>query len=184
MAERASPFSAKVMGGGDKISLSAPDRGSLWQIACWPKTAGAVEKQLAKAVGAKAPAPGKVSVAGDGRLLVRIEPLKWWVLGADDAECPYEPAADDGVFLDMSHDQVAIDVTGPEAAELLKRMVSIDLREAAFPDLSFASTTVHHMFLKVLRQDRDGVPNYRLMAMRSYADNLREVVSHHLHQYG
>lgn len=184
MAERASPFSVKVAGGGDKVSLSAPERGSLWQVACWPETFAAVETRLSEALGADAPAPGKVSVAKDGRLLIRVEPLKWWVLGADGAECPHQPDAADGVFLDMSHDQVSIDVTGPDAVELLKRMVSVDLREAAFPDLSFASTTVHHMFLKVLRQDRDGMPCYRLMAMRSYGDNLREIVAHHLHQYG
>ena len=184
MVERASPFAAEVEGQKAGITVGAVPRGSLWQVACWPERFPAVEKLLAKAVGVDAPAPGSIAVAGDGRLVIRIEPLKWWVIGEDGAECPHQPEAKDGAWLDMSHDQATIEVSGKNAAELLKRMVSVDLREAAFPDLSYASTTVHHMFLKVLRQDRDGVPTYRLMVMRSYADDLREIVAHHLHRFG
>ena len=184
MAERASPFSGAVSAKADGVTLTAPDRGSLWQVACWPDSFAAVEKRVSKAVGAEAPTPGRVSVAGDGRLLIRIEPLKWWVLGPDGADCPHQPEAKDGAWLDMSHDQASVELAGPNAVEILKRMVSVDLRERAFPDLSFASTTVHHMFLKVLRQDRDGEPCYRLMVMRSYADDLRDMVTHHLHHFG
>ncbi|MEM7211982.1 MAG: hypothetical protein AAF479_08820 [Pseudomonadota bacterium] len=184
MVERASPFAAEVEGSKAGIAVSAVPRGSLWQVACWPERFPAVEKRLSKALGIDAPAPGSVAVAGDGRLLVRVEPLKWWVLGDDGAECPHQPDAKDGAWLDMSHDQAAVQVTGENAAELLKRMVSVDLRKDAFPDLSFASTTVHHMFLKVLRQDQGESPSYRLMVMRSYADDLREMVAHHLHRFG
>lgn len=183
MVERASPFSAEVSGTSGSVSVSAVARGSLWQVACWADSFMAVEQRLSTALGIDAPAPGAVSVAGDGRLLVRVEPLKWWVLGEDGAECPLLPEASEGAWLDMSHDQASIEVSGADAAELLKRMVSIDLRDGSFPDLSFASTTVHHMFLKVLRQDRDGAPCYRLMVMRSYADDLREMVDHHLHHF-
>ena len=184
MADRASPFSTAVSGEADGVTLEAPARGSLWQVACWPDSFARIEKQLAKAVSADAPAPGKVSVAKDGRLLLRIEPLKWWISGDEGAECPLQPDARDGAWLDMSHDQASVELAGPNAVEILKRMVSVDLRERAFPDLSFASTTVHHMFLKVLRQDRDGEPCYRLMVMRSYADDLRDMVTHHLHHFG
>lgn len=184
MVERASPFSAEISGAHGSIRVSAAERGSLWQVACWADSFTAVEKRLTKALGVGAPAPGAVGVAKDGRLLIRVEPLKWWVIGDNGAECPHMPGSDQGAWLDMSHDQAAIDVAGEDAAELLKRMVSIDLRDAAFPDQSFASTTVHHMFLKVLRQDRDGAPCYRLMVMRSYADDLRDMIEHHLHHFG
>ena len=184
MVDRASPFSAEVSTQRAGIALSAPERGSLWQVACWPGTFSGVESQLAGALGVDAPAPGRIARAEDGRLLIRIEPLKWWIVGPDGADCPLKPDADSGAWLDMSHDQASVDVTGADAAELLKRMVSVDLREQAFPDLGFASTTVHHMFLKVLRLDRDGAPCYRLMVMRSYADDLREIVAHHLHHIG
>lgn len=184
MVERASPFSAEVAAQRAGIALSAPERGSLWQVACWPGTFADVERQLADALGVAAPAPGRIARAEDGRLLIRTEPLKWWVIGPDGVGCPVTPDADTGAWLDMSHDQASVEVAGPDAAELLKRMVSVDLRGRAFPDLSYASTTVHHMFLKVLRLDRDGAPCYRLMVMRSYADDLREMTAHHLHHFG
>ncbi|MEM9062514.1 MAG: hypothetical protein AAGD13_18790 [Pseudomonadota bacterium] len=184
MAERASPFSESVGGGRQGIEVTASPRGSLWQIACWPDTFSAVETKLAKACGCDAPVPGGVVKTSGGSLLVRIEPLKWWVIGEDGADAPLKPKSDAGAWLDMSHDQAAIDVAGPDARELLKRMVSIDLRDGAFANMRFASTTVHHMFLKVLRHDTDDAPRYRLMVMRSYADDLREMLAHHLRHFG
>ncbi len=44
---------------------------------------------------------------------------------------------------------------------------ALDLREAAFPDLTFASTQMHHMITKVLRRDRDGAARYEVWVMRS-----------------
>ena len=74
-------------------------------------------------------------------------------------------------------------MAGAEAAELMKRMVSLDLRETAFPDLSFATTEMHHMITRVLRSDQTA-PRYEIWVMRSYADTLREVVQHHLAHFG
>lgn len=184
MVDRASPFSDEVSKERAGITLSTPERGSLWQIACWPESFASVESRLADALGVGAPASGRIARAEGDRLLIRTEPLKWWVIGPDDADCPLKPEASDGAWLDMSHDQAAVEIAGTDSAELLKRMVSVDLRERAFPDQSFASTTVHHMFLKVLRLDCEDTPCYRLMVMRSYADDLREMVAHHLHHFG
>ncbi|MEL6999521.1 MAG: hypothetical protein AAFP68_14755 [Pseudomonadota bacterium] len=184
MVERASPFAGTVQTGRSGIEVSAPERGSLWQIACWPETFSSIETDLAQVCGCAAPGPGEAVKTVDGRFLIRIEPLKWWVLGEDGADCPLKPEAEAGAWLDMSHDQAAIDVGGSHARDLLKRMVSFDLRDTAFPDLRFGSTTLHHMFLKVLRHDDGGTPRYRLMVMRSYADDLREIVAHHLRHFG
>lgn len=188
MAERASPFAAAVSGERAGVRLTALPRGSLWQVVCWPETYDAVRDALAGALDCPAPPPGRVSVGvssfGGDRLLVRVEPLKWWVIGPDGADCPLTPGPDQGAWLDMSHDQAGIAVEGESAAELLKRLVSIDLREGAFPDLSFATTLAHHMITRVLRQDRDGAPCYQVMVMRSYADDLRELLAHHLAHFG
>ena len=179
MAERASPFAATVAASRAGIRLSALRRGSIWQVACWPETFGAIEGELASALGCDAPPPGRVSVTQDDRLLIRVEPLKWWIIGPDGAECPLAPDPDRGAALDMSHDQAGIVVEGAAAAELLKRLVSIDLRERAFPDLSYATTLAHHMITRVLRRDR-GTPCYEVMVMRSYADDLHGMLAHHL----
>jgi methylglutamate dehydrogenase subunit D len=183
VAERASPFAATVAESRAGIRLSALPRGSIWQVACWPETFDEMEGQLAAAFRCEAPAPGRVARTGDERLLIRIEPLKWWIIGADGADCPLEPSPEQGASLDLSHDQAGIAVEGAAAAELLKRLVSIDLRERAFPDLSYATTLAHHMITRVLRRDR-GTPCYEVMVMRSYADDLHGLLSHHLAHFG
>ena len=184
MVERASPFSTEVTGTARDVTVAPVPRGSLWQVAAWPDTFTAIEARLAEACSCAAPAPGRAIQTSDGRLLIRTEPLKWWVMGADGAECPLTPGPDEAVILDMGHDQAGIALTGDGAVEVLKRMVSIDLRDGAFPDLAFATTQMHHMITKVLRRDADGSRSYQVMVMRSYGDDLREIVEHHLHSIG
>lgn len=183
MVERASPFAAEVSGSAEGVHVEAAARGSLWQVAAWPESFAAVEADLAASCGCDAPAPGCAVPAGEG-LLIRTEPLKWWILGLEGADCPLQPGSEQGAWLDMAHDQAGVVLMGENAAEIVKRMVSIDLREAAFPDLSFATTHMHHMITKVLRRDREGTPAYEVMVMRSYADDLRKIVAHHLDHFG
>ncbi|MEM7188689.1 MAG: hypothetical protein AAF439_03680 [Pseudomonadota bacterium] len=183
MAERASPFAAPVMGEATGVRLSTPPRGSLWQVACWAEQFDQIEKALALECGCAEPAPGQIVETKDGRLLIRVEPLKWWIIGPDGAECPLKPEPDFGAWLDMAHDQATVTLTGPNAAEILKRMVSIDVRDAAFPNMSYATTHMHHMITRVLRIDTDE-PSYQVMVMRSYADDLREITQHHLAHFG
>src|SRR5690606_27434969 len=99
-------------------------------------------------------------------------------------DCPVRPGADKGAWLDMSHDQAGVAVAGENSAELLKRLVPIDLRERSFPDLSCAATMAHHMITRVLRHDEEGAPCYRVLVMRSYADDLRQLLQHHLAHFG
>lgn len=184
MVERSFPFAAEVTGDRAGVRLSALPPGSIWQIACWPETHDEVRDALARALGCAAPPPGRVARGPDGRLLVRVEPLKWWVFGPDGADCPLRPEPGQGAWLDMSHDQAGVIVTGKNAAELLKRLIPIDLRERSFPDLSHATTLAHHMITRVLRQDENDVPSYRVLVMRSYADELRQLLGHHLAHFG
>lgn len=182
MVERASPFAEAVAAERAGITLSAVPRGSVWQVACWPDSFDAVQSDLATACGCTMPAPGQIATAADGGSVIRVEPLKWWIIGPEGAECPVQPGPEQGAWLDLSHDQAAIAIKGTNAAELVKRMVSIDLREAAFPNHSYASTEMHHMITRVLRQDADG-PSYQIWVMRSYADTLREIAAEHLHHF-
>lgn len=183
MVERATPFSSAPAATANGVTLTSQTRGSVWQVAAWPESFANIENALANACGCAAPGPGQAIETSDGRLLIRTEPLKWWIIGDDGADCPLMPDAGDGVWLDMSHDQASVVLSGPNAAEILKRMVSIDVRDHAFPNLSFATTHMHHMITKVLRRDDGEMPAYKVMVMRSYADDLREIVEHHLHNF-
>lgn len=180
MAERASPFASAVHEHRAGVRLSALPRGSIWQVACWPESFEDVAAALVQTLGCEAPEPGRGISTSDARLLIRVEPLKWWVLGPDGAECPLRPGAVQGAWLDLGHDQAGIAVEGERAAELMQRLVSLDLRERSFPDLSCAATIAHHMITRVLRRDMDGVPRYEVLVMRSFADELHGLLAHHL----
>lgn len=182
MVERVSPFFAPVEAEANGVRLSAVPRGALWQIAAWPDTFADVQAKLVQACGVLTPGPGEIASKADARL-IRVEPLKWWVMGPDGMACPVDLGSDQGAITDLAHDQAAIALDGPASAEILKRMVSLDLRDAAFPSGQFATTEMHHMITRVLRADRDG-PHYEVMVMRSYADNLAEIVQHHLDRFG
>jgi sarcosine oxidase subunit gamma len=150
----------------------------LWQIAFWSDAAEAVAARLAEKFGA-APAPGRVATA-DGLRLVRAEPLTWWVIGGAP---PVEVPVEEGAVLDLSHGRVMIRVEGRDAAALLARFVSVDLREKAFPDGSHAATAAHHSQWNVIRRDRDG-PGYDLLVGRSFTRDFWEMLALHGRQFG
>mgnify|MGYP006273518263 FL=1 len=162
--------------GGPGVALSTRTDLSLWQVAAWPETTPAVAARLGESVGAAAPAPGRVA-AGAGGALVRVGPLKWWVV--DRARPAFDPA--EAVTLDLSHEQTPIRVEGREAAALLARIVELDLRDAAFPAGAFAATGGHHAMLKLWRRDATA---YELFAMRSFARHVWETLAHHAVQFG
>jgi sarcosine oxidase subunit gamma len=184
MVERISPLAGLTGKGvsgivgeaGPGVRLSTRTDLSLWQAAAWPQTAKAVANALGKAAGVKPPAPGRVA-EGKGGALVRLSPLKWWLLdGATPALKPEQ-----GATLDLSHEQTPIRVEGRDAAALLARIVAVDLRDAAFPVGAFAATGGHHMMLKLWRR---GPESYELFVMRSFARDLWSALESHARQFG
>lgn len=192
MVERVQPLAAIAAPGthgvigedGPGIVLSLPPRGSLWQVAPWPETYAEVAGELAAALGlSEMPAPGRLAACDGERLVTRVEPLKFWVFGPDGAEAPLTPEPDRAMALDLSHNDSAVRVEGRNARDLLARIVSIDLRQRSFPDMSFATTQAHHMITRVLRRDSDG-PGYEIMVMRSFAEVMWDLLVEHGAQFG
>lgn len=189
MVDRASPLAGiatagthgPVAEGGPGILLSLPPRGSLWQVAAWPHTFGAVSTKLANALGIDAmPAPGRLATCSGGRFAARVEPLKFWVFGKDGAEVPLGLTPEEGATLDLSHNESVVRVEGPHAADLIARLCALDLRERAFPDLSFATTQAHHMIMRLARHGG----GYEVWVMRSFAEVMWELLVHHGAQFG
>jgi len=152
-----------VPGTGPGVVLSERPLASAWLIAAWPERLAEAGAVAAKAAGVEA-APGPCrSATGEGGTLIRTEPLKWLLIGEDDIPAPaLDPA--DGTVLELSHARTVIHVAGPRAAELMARMVPLDLRPSVFPEGAVASTGMHGIGVTILA--RDG--GYDLMVLRSF----------------
>lgn len=148
----------------------------LHQVAAWPDTVDAVGKQVAKAAGSKiAPGPCKAEVGSNASLL-RIEPLKWWMFGA---EAPGVDA-EQGATLDISHSRTHLRITGSEAVPFLNRHLSLDLREDSFPVGSVASSVIHHVGVTLWRSEQ----GYELFIPRGFALSLWEGMVETATQFG
>lgn len=113
----------------------------LYQAAGWADTMGMVGVQIAKVAKAvSAPGPGQ-AVVGKRGVLLRVEPMKWWLIGV----AAPEVSPEHGTTLDLSHSRTQIRISGPHAGEFLNRFLPLDLREKAFPQGSVASSVIHHV---------------------------------------
>ena len=133
----------------------------LYQVAGWPDTMDKVGTQVAKAAkAASAPGPGQVVVGKKGALL-RIEPMKWWLIGV----AAPEVLPGHGTTLDLSHSRTRIRIGGPHAGEFLNRFLPLDLREKVFPPGSVASSAIHHVGVTLWCSD----DHYDLFVPRGFA---------------
>ena len=165
--------------GGPGIRLSERNLASLWLIAAWPERLAATGAAAAKAAGVDAaPGPG-ASATGKGGALLRIEPLKWLLAGEDEIPRPALDAAD-GTVLELSHARTVIHVSGARALDLMARMVPLDLRPAAFPEGSLATTGLHHVGVTILA--RDG--GFDIFVLRSFGLAVWEMLILSAAQFG
>lgn len=182
MAERVSALAGHYEGGhfgneGDPgVSLSDVGGLLLHQVAAWPDTLSAVGEKAAQAaqVGA-APGPQRAA-AGDGTALLRVEPLKWWLIGAP----PPELTSGEGATLDLSHSRTHLLIGGAQAAPLLNRHLPLDLSEASFPVGAVGSSAFHHVGVTLWRS----AAGYELFLPRGFALSLWEMLLETAAQFG
>ena len=159
------------------VSLTEVHDLKLQQVAAWADSLTTVADKIADAIGCEsAPKPGRC-VAGSQATLLRIEPLKWWVLG--DVELP-ELTPEEGATLDLSHSRTCIRIEGDSAAELLNRHLPLDLREASFAEGAVASTAFHHVGVTLVRRHC----GYELFLPRGFAVSLWELLVESAEQFG
>jgi len=166
----------------------------LQQIAAWPGTVTTVGRIAARAAGVDAaPGPGRAveavtvnspmesvtvnSAAEDSPAaaesppaLLRIEPLKWWLVGGP--VVPLNLTVEQGTVVDLSHSRTRIRIAGARAAELLGRHLPLDLREASFPVAAVAASQLHHVGVTLWRSAR----GYDLFIPRGYALSVWQVL--------
>ena len=115
------------------------------QISSWPNTTQDIEKVAAKSAGfSTAPGPGKVK-RGKTSDLLRIEPLKWWLISNNKEITLPSVSAEKGMVLDLGSSKTLLKITGPQASSLLNNFVPLDLRKQMFLKDDVASTSFHHI---------------------------------------
>ncbi|WP_305984507.1 sarcosine oxidase subunit gamma [Roseibium sp. MMSF_3544] len=152
----------------------------LTQIAAWPDSLARVGGDIAKAAGCdSAPGPGRAHEGTNGTLL-RIEPLKWWLVEAAGTSGRTSVSGADRAVLDLSAARTWIRLSGPKASVLLNHFLPLNLSEQAFPEGSVASSSFHHIGVTLWRDE----PGYNLFLPRSFAVSLWELLVESAVQYG
>ena len=166
--------------GDGGIILAEIQAATQMQFAAWPDTLDRMgDVAIATAGVAAVPAAGRVSRAGDVSLL-RVEPLKWWLVSPTPLAASPVFASEIGAVLDIADARCWITVTGPFAATLLAHSLPIDLRLAAFADDAVVSSAIHHVGVTLWRVD-DG---FNLLVQRSYAASIWQLLFRLALQYG
>jgi len=164
---------------GPGIRLSERRLASVWLIAGWPDRLARAGAAAAAVAGVEAaPGPG-ASATGAGGTLLRTEPLKWLLISEAETARP-QLKETDGTVVELGHARTVIHVGGPKAGALMARMVPLDLRPAAFPEGSVASTGLHEVGVTILA--RDG--GFDILVLRSYGLSVWRTLIDSAAQFG
>lgn len=142
----------------DGVTLAEVDTGPVTSIAVYPGQAKAVAKGL-KALGLVMPEPNSFSEKKGARI-VWTGRDQAFLMGVD------APALEGAALTDQSDGWAVLALSGAGGAEVLARLVPMDLRLGAFPVGRVARTQVNHMNAVILRTGDDMV---QVMVFRSMA---------------
>ncbi|WP_269580774.1 sarcosine oxidase subunit gamma [Roseibium sp. Sym1] len=162
------------------VTLSEVGSFCLVQVSAWPESLRSVGKEAARLAGCgEAPGPGQATAGANGTLL-RIEPLKWWLISRQAPSSQLSLTAGDGAVLDLSSSRTWVTLSGADAAGLLNRFLPLDLSDRAFPPGSSASTAFHHIGVTLWPDDE----GFNLLLPRSFAASLWEMLTESAAQFG
>ena len=162
-----------------KITLSFKEIRDLEikQVAAWPSKIDKIDFKLANIINqTKAPGFNK-SASNDNKHILRIEPLKWWIIG----ESNIEILDDEGSVLDLSHAFTSLEIKGKNVRQFLNRHLPLDLREQSFENNSISSSSIHHVSTKVWKKNHD---EYILFIPRGFALSIWEILLETASQFG
>jgi len=149
----------------------------LTQVAVWPATLQSASAKIATVAGLnEAPGPGQSVTGADGVAMLRVEPLKWWLVGSAAGEL----SADEGALLDLSHSRTRVSVSGVNALDLLSRHLPLDLRPSSFRSGAVVSTAFHHVGITLWQAEYD----YQIFLPRGFAVSLWQMMLETGEQFG
>lgn len=153
---------------------------ALTQFTAWPGSLAQAGAAIAELAGSPSvPGPGQSVPCPSGRLL-RVEPLRWWLVARASRALAAMPTPETCVVLDLSHARCWLSLSGPAAAAVLNHHLPLDLRAAAFPEGRVASSAIHHVGVTLWR-DGDG---FGLLVPRSFAASVGELLVETGARYG
>ena len=149
------------------------------QIAIWPETISEFQNYVdtQKAIGDFLH-PGTVCQIENARF-VRVEPLKWWLLN-DQNDVFQSMSGEIGIELDLSHSFVQLKISGKNARSILSHHISVDMRDAQFPINKFVTTSLHHVGIKLWR-DQDC---WYIFMPRSFSESIWQLICKTAERYG
>jgi sarcosine oxidase subunit gamma len=146
------------------MTLALVDPGPLASIAPFRGQVGAVSEALKTATGL---ALGPGYVASSGASIQWFGRDLWLLTGV---AAPDLPGA---ALSDQTDAWVTLALTGPHIADVMARLVPLDLRDAAFPPGTAVRTELHGMMVALART---GPESLRIMAFRSMAGTLARTI--------
>ncbi len=158
------------------VTLSLISDLKLHQVAAWPENINEVAALVSDSIGeSKKPAPCQ-SVGRAEQAVLRIEPLKWWLVGTALPDINEQI----GAALDLSHSRTRLRISGPDSTTLINRLLPLDLRERNFPIGSVASSAVHHVGVTLWHNEL----GYELFIPRGFALSIWETLFECSLQFG
>ena len=146
------------------------------QIACWPEKLKELNNLLVKNLNINNTPTFNKGIVFENNSLWRMEPLKWWLFNSG-----IKVSDEIATTLDMSHAFTGIEIKGDSSTLFLNRHLPIDLRNKFFPDLSSASTAIHHVSVKLFKISSN---NYCLYIPRGFALSIWEILLETADQFG
>ena len=182
MAKRSSalksnyPVGINAANNESRLQLSEIKNLQLTQVAAWPESINKVGSNIANHLNFSEYAPPNKAIVNNSVVMMRIEPLKWWIIGSDVPML----SSDEGTSLDLSHSLTHLEISGPSTSLFLNRHLPIDLREKHFSVNSVASSAIHHVSVKLWRSDS----GYHLFIPRGFVLSLWEIFLETASQFG
>ena len=170
------PIGKKAANNESRLQLSEIKNLQLTQVAAWPESVNTVGSNIAHHLTLNEYALSNKAIVNNSVVMMRIEPLKWWIIGSDVPVL----SSDDGTLLDLSHSFTHLEISGPSTSLFLNRHLPLDLREKNFPVNAVASSAIHHVSVKLWRSDSA----YHIFIPRGFALSLWEIFLETASQFG
>ena len=146
------------------------------QIICWPEKIEELNNFLINNLNIKMIPSFNKGIVFENKSLWRMEPLKWWLFNKE-----IKISDQIATTLDISHAYTSIEIKGDNSTLFLNRHLPIDLRTKNFPNLSSASTAIHHVSVKLFKISSN---NYCLYIPRGFALSIWEILLETADQFG